>query len=229
MSRPEIIAHRGASRECPENSLAAFRRAVALGADAVELDVHQTADGGLVVHHDPVLADGTPIAELSTPGVTSRTAFGEPIPTLDEVFRALPAPTRVYCELKGADTAAGTLACIVRHGAQGRAAVHAFDHREVARAARLAPGVARGVLEMCYPVESVAAARAVSARDLWRARGFVDADLVRAARADGRRVIAWTVNDADELRDLAALGVNGLCTDDVALARRIFPLHSPSP
>lgn len=229
VTRPEIIAHRGASRECPENSLAAFRRAAALGADAVELDVHQTADGGIVVHHDPVLADGTPIAALPTAAVVVQTAFGEPIPTLDEVFDVLPPPMRVYCELKGADTAAGTLACIARHGAQGRAAVHAFDHREIARAARLAPTVARGVLEMSYPVESVAAARAVSARDLWRARLFVDADLVRAARADGRRVIAWTVNDADELRRLATIGVNGLCTDDVALARRIFPLHSPSP
>ncbi|MEK0430200.1 MAG: hypothetical protein RL139_4 [Gemmatimonadota bacterium] len=229
MPHPEIIAHRGASRERPENSLAAFRRAVELGADAIELDVHQTSDGGIVVHHDPVLADGSPIAILPLAAVTAQTALGEPIPTLDAVFEATPPTVRIYCELKGVDTAAGTLACIARQGAQARAAVHAFDHREVARAARLAPAVARGVLEASYPVEAVAAARAVSARDLWRARPFVDADLVRAARADGRRVIAWTVNDAASLQTLAAMGVNGLCTDDVALARRIFPLHPPSP
>ena len=229
MPRPEIIAHRGASRECPENSLAAFRRAVALGADAVELDVHQTADRGIVVHHDPVLDDGTPIATLPLAEVTARTAHGEVIPTLDAVFEAVGPRMRVYCELKGPDTAAGTLACIARHGAASRAAVHAFDHREVARAARLSPAVPRGVLESSYPVELLAAARAVSARDLWRARAFVDADLVRAAHADGRRVIAWTVNDEATLRALAAIGVDGLCTDDVALARRMFPPHPPSP
>src|SRR5690606_32215522 len=60
-----IIAHRGASRAAPENTVAAFRRAVEMGADAIELDVRRTGDDRLVVHHDPSIADGRAIRELS--------------------------------------------------------------------------------------------------------------------------------------------------------------------
>jgi glycerophosphoryl diester phosphodiesterase len=65
MRRPSVIAHRGASGYEYENSRAAFRRAVMLDADGVELDVHATLDGGIVVHHDPEMPGVGPIAELS--------------------------------------------------------------------------------------------------------------------------------------------------------------------
>jgi glycerophosphoryl diester phosphodiesterase len=199
--RPEIIAHRGASRERPENTLPAFERAIELGADGVEFDVHLHPDGVLRVHHDP-----DPV--------------GEP-PTLDSVL-ALGARAGVtaYCELKGPGTAPGAVAAITRSGA--RCAVHAFDHRLIAEAKRLAPAVPRGVLEASYPVDPLHAQRSVGGRDLWRHWPFVDGDLVRAAHAAGARVIAWTVNDAALIELLAALGVDGLCTDDVALARRVL-------
>ena len=201
VTRPEIIAHRGASRERPENTLPAFERAVELGADAVELDVHLHADGVLRVHHDPE-AGGSP-------------------PTLDAVLALLArAGLTAYCELKGAGTAAGTLAAIVKSG--GNCAVHSFDHRQVAEARRLAPEIPRGVLEVSYPVDALHALDAVAGRDLWRQWPFIDADLVRAAHSAGARVIAWTVNDAALVERLAALGVDGLCTDDVSLARRVL-------
>jgi glycerophosphoryl diester phosphodiesterase len=199
--RPEIIAHRGASRERPENTLAAFTRAVELGADAVELDVHLHPDGTLRVHHDPAVPQGAP-----TP------------PRLEDVFDLLKGKVTIYCELKGPDTAAGTLD-VIRRG-RAVAAVHSFDHRQVADALRLAPEVPRGVLEASYPVEPLAALQAVEGRDLWRHRDAIDEALVAAAHAAGARVIAWTVNDEESMRRLAALGVYGLCTDDVALAHR---------
>ena len=201
MPRPEIIAHRGASRERPENTLPAFERAIELGADAVEFDVHLHADGVLRVHHDPA-PTGSP-------------------PSLDAVLALLGGAGRTaYCELKGAGTAPGTLEAIGRSG--GNCAVHAFDHRQIAEARRLAPEIPRGVLEMSYPVDALHALEAVAGRDLWRQWPFIDDELVRTAHAVGARIIAWTVNDAALVERLAALGVDSLCTDDVALARRVL-------
>ena len=224
MTIPEIIAHRGASRERPENTLAAFRRAVELGADAAELDVHRTADGVLVVAHDPVLPGLGAIAERTASEVTAHFVRGEPVPTLEAVFAEVGDRLRLYVELKGQGTVPGAVAAIRSGPAAGRAldaraAVHCFDHRLVAEARSLAPDVPRGVLEASYAVDSCAAARTVDARDLWRHRDFVDAALVRAAHAEGRRVVAWTVNDAALMRRMADWGVDAICTDDVALAR----------
>lgn len=220
MSTPQIIAHRGASRERPENTLAAFRRAAELGADAVELDVHRTSDGTLIVHHDPLLADGRALTGVTAAQVAPLRFHGEPIPTLQAVLEGVGGELGIYCELKGSDTAPGAVALLDAPGAgRDRRAVHSFDHRLIAEARRLAAALERGVLEVSYPVEPVAAAEAVGARDLWRHWEYVDEALVRAAHAAGHRVIAWTVNDAEVMRRFATMGVDGLCTDDVALAR----------
>ena len=219
MTIPEIIAHRGASRERPENTLAAFRRAVELGADAAELDVHRTADGVVVVHHDPEIVGLGAIRSLTLAQLAGHRVQGEPIPLLDEVFAAVGTRLRIYVELKGGDVAPGTLECVARHKTAPGAAVHAFDHRLVAQAGRLAPEVPRGVLEVSYPVDTTGAARQVRARDLWRQRDFVDEAFIAAAHAEGRRVVAWTVNDATLMRRLADWGIDAICTDDVALAR----------
>lgn len=203
--RPEIIAHRGASRERPENTLPAFQRAAELGADGVELDVHLHDDGTARVHHDPL-----PIG-----------AQGPPPPALADVLDFLAgAGLTAYCELKGPNTARPALAAIRASGVTG--AVHSFDHRQVAAARAIDPTVARGVLEVSYPVDPLHALHQVAGRDLWRQWPFIDADLIRAAHAEGARVIAWTVNSEAEIARLAALGVDGLCTDDVALARRVL-------
>lgn len=219
---PEIIAHRGASRERPENTLSAFRRGVELGADAVELDVHRTADGRIVVHHDFDIKGEASDAPVPIAGLTARALAefrvrGEPIPLLEAVFAALGPKVTVYCELKGADTVEGTLAEI--KAASANAAVHSFDHRLIAQAQLLAPDVPRGVLEISYPVDPLHALHEVKGRDLWRHRDFVDEALIRSAHADGARVIAWTVNDADQMRLFADWGIDAICTDDVALAR----------
>lgn len=214
MPTPAIIAHRGASQERPENTLPAFARAIELGADGVELDVHVDPDGVLRVHHDPLPP------ELLAGGASAGHRAPLP-PTLDEVLALLaPAACVAYCELKGPNTAPGTVAAIRATG--GPAAVHAFDHRQVERARQLAPEIPRGVLEVSYPLDALAAVRSVEARDLWRHRDFVDEALVRSAQAAGCRVIAWTVNAPALMEAFAALGVDGICTDDPALARSVF-------
>lgn len=223
----QIIAHRGASRECPENTVSAFRRAADLGADGIELDVHLTADGTLVVHHDATL-HGTPVTatanrEIGSLTVDELSAFrvkGEPIPTLDEVIGAVGGRVTIYCELKGPGTSEEAVRLLRELGAQ--AAVHAFDHRQVAAARRLAPELARGVLESSYHIAPTFSMESVDARDLWQDAALIDRELVDAAHGRGGRIVAWTVDTAAEMRRLIALGVDALCTNDVALCRSVL-------
>jgi glycerophosphoryl diester phosphodiesterase len=219
----EVIAHRGASRERPENTAAAFTRAADLGADGIELDVHLTADGVLVVHHDAV-PHHPPIAALAHRGIGSLTfeelsAFrvgGERIPTLAQVIAAVSGRLSIYCELKGPGTAPAAVKLLANHE---RAAVHAFDHRQIAEARRLAPSLVRGVLEASYHIVPTDSMTSVGARDLWQFAELIDRDMVDAVHSLGGRIIAWTVDAADEMARLASLGVDGVCTNDVALCR----------
>lgn len=224
----EVIAHRGASREAPENTLAAFARAVALGADGVELDVHRTIDGHLVVHHDPALptgAGGAPIASLTLASVQAFRVRGERVPTLAEVVALVAGRARIYCELKGAGTVAAAVRLLT--GLDG-AAVHAFDHRMVREARELAAELPRGILETSYHLDPAAAATQVAARDLWQYEPMIDAALVQAAHSAGLRVVAWTVNDPTRAAQLAACGVDAICTDDVTLIRATLASGSVS-
>ena len=119
--------------------------------------------------------------------------------------------------MKGPGTAAAATRLLAPLGEAG--AVHSFDHRMVAEAARLVPAVARGVLETSYHRDPCFAMRDVGARDLWQHEALIDGPLVAAVHEFGGRVIAWTVNDAGRARELAVLGVDGLCTDDVTTIR----------
>ncbi len=229
MPTPEIIAHRGASGECPENSLAAFARAIELGADGIELDVHRTSDGTLMVHHDPApqhaplaALQGVPIHQLSRDALRTFRAFGEPIPTLEDVLTLVSRQLVVYCELKGVGTAAP--ACALLADRPARAAVHSFDHRMVAEARRLAPNLPRGVLQSSYPIEPERSLASVDGRDLWQQHEYLDQALVNAVHARSGRVIAWTVNTPSDILRVAALGVDGICTNHVALARTTLGL-----
>ena len=225
----QIIAHRGASRERLQNTLPAFQRAIDLGADAVELDVHVTADGTVVVHHDSVIhgtstkpaLEGRPIAEMTTAEVASfQLSDGSAIPTLAEVAALLANRLTLYCELKGALSARAAVDVLRRSAVT--CAVHAFDHRMIAEAAAYAPEIARGVLEVSRHVDAASTPRAVGARDLWQLVDYIDELLVREVHAGGGRVIAWTANDPDVVERLASWGVDGLCSDDVAMVRRVL-------
>ena len=213
---PEIIGHRGAPRERVENTLPAFAAALAQGADAVELDVHATSDGTVVVHHDfvPRTVDRgrRPIAAIASAELRDlRFEDGSSIPTLDEVLELLGKRATAYVELKGRGIEAEVLAVLARH--ETPAAVHSFDHRAVLRAGGARPGLARGVLLSSYVVDAPAVLRAAGARDLWQEWEWIDQPLVDAVHDAGGRVIAWTANAPDAVRTLAAMGVDALCTD----------------
>ena len=213
LRRPQIIAHRGASGYEYENSRAAFRRAIALDADGVELDVHATRDGDIVVHHDPEIRGAGPIALLSTAEVVAaRLTNGEPVPLLSDVLNLLDGRT-AWIEVKAlpASHDEALLDVLGAGPTPDRYAVHSFDHRIVHRLGLTAPWLRRGILLTAYVVDPVAVLRAADATTLWQAWEQIDEDLVAQVHGAGCELIAWTVNEMGDLERLGRMGVDGLC------------------
>ncbi|MGH7711243.1 MAG: glycerophosphodiester phosphodiesterase [Gemmatimonadaceae bacterium] len=196
-----------------ENTLASFELALQAGADGIELDVHISSDAVVVVHHDPrVPGDGQLLAELSASELARRG-----VPSLDDVCELVGERATLYVEAKAPYSAAPIIECLTAH--QVHAAVHSFDQRVVDAVRGLAPGFPVGLLVPNAVDDAAAIAREHAVRDLWPSFEMIDARLVQSVHATGARVIAWTVNDANDARRLRELGVDGLCTDDVRALR----------
>jgi glycerophosphoryl diester phosphodiesterase len=211
------IAHRGATSRGLENSLAAFRAAVeneTLAVDGVELDVHSTRDGKIVVHHDARLPSGREIGSSTLAEMLSdRLPDGLPAPTLEGALRAL-GGLRVYIEAKGLHPAADAeLLRVMRAGPNPAGyQVHAFDHRIIARLSAEARDFGYGVLSASWPVDPVSPVWSAGAQVLWQHWELVDPELMDRCNDRGIKVIAWTVPETEVTR-LAALGVHGICMD----------------
>jgi len=202
-----VIAHRGASWDEPENTLAAFERAIQAGADFVEFDVHATRDGQLVVVHDPPRAT---LPELR--------ARRPEVPTLEETLAALRGRIGIMAELKrpyayrGRDVVGRTLELL-----DDEDVVISFEARALEEVHRLRPRL-RTVQHVGFGVSMRRAARYA-----WAA-GFHDARATRRAlsraRTLGLETTVYTVNDAERMRELADLGVTGIFSDRPDLLRR---------
>lgn len=217
---PEIIAHRGASRECRENTIAAFARALEQGADGIELDVHGTRDGVLVVHHDPVIpvrhgdrCESVPIQALTAAEVAAvRLATGDAIPTLAEVFELVGDRAKVYVEVK-APHVESKVAALLDAYPSVNSAVHAFDHRVPVGVRAIRPATSIGLLSASYPLDVRGVLSWSDAHAFWQYAELIDEPLVSAVHEAGLRLIAWTVNSTPHARRLASWGVDALCTD----------------
>ncbi len=218
-----MIAHRGASAREVENSLAAFRAAGALGADAVELDVHATLDGALIVHHDEIIAGRDPIPRLTAKQVRAlRLSNGEPVPTLPEALDAAGARLQVFVEVKSLLPEFDERLFDALAGGPNPSgyAVHGFDHRIVRRLGLERPALRRGVLSSAYLVRPLRALEDAGATTLWQERTMVDRPLADALHHAGMQLVAWTVDDPAEMRRLLEAGVDGLCTNHPDLGRQ---------
>lgn len=221
--RPLAIAHRGASTEAVENSLAAFRLAPARGADAVELDVHATADGALVVHHDETIGPlHIPHCSFAQVRVL-RLADGEPVPTLAEALAIIhQGHLTAMVEVKSlAPRWDHTFLETLAHApAPDRVAVHGFDHRIIRRLVDQRPDLPAGVLSTAYPVDPVRVMDDAGADMLWQDWQMIDEPLVARVHDAGYVIYAWTVDDPHDMQRLLGLGVDGLCTNHPERARR---------
>jgi glycerophosphoryl diester phosphodiesterase len=215
---PLRIAHRGMPRAARENTLPSFQLALEAGADGLELDVHATADGVVVIHHDERLRGGPAIAQLTLAQLREHEAApGVQIPTLAELCELVAGRAILFVELKGAGIEQAALEVLGQYA--GEAAIHSFDHAMIQRTRRLDSERRLGVLFDEAPVDVLGTMSATGATDVWPHWRLVTPALVATVHEAGGRVIPWTVNDPARAQRLAALGVDALCGDDVRTLR----------
>ncbi|MDB6165802.1 MAG: ugpQ [Lacunisphaera sp.] len=223
-----VIAHRGASAEKPENTLAAFRRALALKADGIELDVQASADGMPVVFHDARLRRLTGfrgrLADLPWRELKQlRVAGTERIPRLSDVFALLrDRGMVVQVELKRGAAVAPVLRDIRRAKATRGVILASFEPELVAEARRLAPEIPRMLISAGRggPGELLRQMAAAGADGLsLNYKSVRTRATVNRIHAAGATLWCWTVNDATAARRLAEWGVDALIGDNPALLR----------
>jgi len=230
---PIVFAHRGDSAHAPENTLAAFEQAARKGADAIELDAKLSADGVVVVIHDPTVdrtTDGRgKISRLPLAALREFDAGnGEKIPTLEEVFEAVGNRLLINVELTNYKTPKDSLvekvaALVKRHHLEERVLFSSFLPRNLKEAAARLPQTPRGLLALPGLLGAWSRSFGFSFGEYQALHPHLrDATLVQIARVLqlGRRVHVWTVNDAEDIRRLHTWGVDGIFTDDPLLALR---------
>jgi len=218
-----VIGHRGASADFPENTLDAFAGAAAQGADWVELDVRATSDGVLVVHHDAVLPDGRPIADLAHHEVPIS------VPRLEAAFGVM-AGMGVNVEIKNSpaepgwdptgELASATVELIAEVAAGLEILVSCFDLATLDHVRAVAPHLATGylVLSAEEPVDAVAAAVASGCVAVNPWDPCVSSESIARAHDAGLAVNVWTVDDPDRIRQLAEWGADAVITNRPAVA-----------
>ncbi|WP_409341288.1 glycerophosphodiester phosphodiesterase [Paenibacillus sp. MBLB4367] len=228
--RPLIIAHRGASGEAPENTLGAFKLGLEQGCHAIELDVHLSKDGHIVVCHDTTLDRTTDrtgaISELTLAEIQTADAgswfhekyAGERIPTLEQVFELVPPSIVINVEIKGSygrRTEHALAELLRRTGRLSSVVVSSFDHKCLAFLKLLEPEVQIGLLYSFTPVRHAALASllGVPVYSLHPHFFSLNQEDVRDAVSQGLQVYPWTINAEDQLRKAAEYGVSGIITD----------------
>ena len=229
MNRPLIVAHRGAPSRRRENTLAGFRDGIARGAEWVELDLHRTADGALVVFHDFTLG-GRRLVRLTLPEAKRRAhrLRGIRLPILDEVLEGLPRAIGVNIEIKAPGIGRELLSLLARHLAAERVLVSSFHHPTISALAGLKPRVATGLLTRRRLRDPASALRRAGANALVQHYAFADTGLVDRLQRAGFAVWVWPVNRERDLRRMLALGVDAIITDYPEKLLRLREAASPT-
>jgi glycerophosphoryl diester phosphodiesterase len=241
LPRPAVIAHRGASLDAPENTLAAFELAVEFGADAIELDVKLCASGEPVVIHDRSVgrtSNGTgevsslPLSVLKTLDAGSwfdAEFAGEGLPTLDDVFRRVGREILINVELtnyqRPLDGLPDAVAEVVRsRGMETRVWFSSFNPFSLRRIRRLLPEAPVGLL-LTRGGEQAVVRRLASWITPYDAvhpeYSELSESYIHRLQRKGLPVYTYTVNDPAEIRRVVRIGVEGVITDDPTLARRV--------
>lgn len=236
--RALAIAHRGASREAPENTLAAFRRALDAGAPAIECDVQRTRDGRLVVIHDQTVdrtTDGRgavaaltfeEIRRLDAGGWFGPAFAGERVPSLDEVLDLVRGRAFALLEIKNGpmfyEGIEAQVADALRRGGMSDAVlVMSFDHPAVRTVRAAAPEVATAIIYSGRLLDAAGAARAADADALCPGWGLVTGGVVADAHDAGLGVFPWTIDKEAAMRRCLAWGVDGVTSNDVRLLAQV--------
>lgn len=238
-SRLSVIAHRGASLQAPENTMAAFRLAMDQGASAIEFDVKLSRDRKIVIHHDLSVdrtTDGfglvkdksySELKDLDAGKKFGVDFIGEPIPLLRDVFEALGGNLVMNIELTNYGTPFDGLAdsvvdLVKLHGLENSVLFSSFNFFNLLRCKKLIPQIPCGALIGPRKIfqRIVSDHLPFQATHPWK--GDVDLKFVEKAHKNKKRVHVWTVNDEVTMKNLKSMGVDGIFTDDPESALKIF-------
>ena len=230
---PLVIAHRGGGGLAPENTLASFRQASSIGADAIELDVRLTRDRRVVVFHDRRIDRTTagkgPVGTFTLEELKSLDVGswfgpqfrGERVPTLEEVFEALPADFLIYVEMKarghGAWPLASRVVDLIRQYERWESTmVASFNPIAMAFLRAIEPRIIRGsIWSRRHPLPLRARWLSPLVQPHWLApdRGTLTPQMVRRFHAQGKLVAAWDLDAGSDMRRLKGMGLDGAVTD----------------
>lgn len=227
---PLRIGHRGAAGTCPENTMVSFRRAMELGVDGIEFDIHRTVDGQLVVIHDAMVdrtTNGTGMVmamkleeiQALDAGVFKGAEFaGEVVPTLRQLIRQTPPTLKLFLELKAGSLhypgiEEDILAVVKEEGAMDRVQVSSFDHHALKRLHDLEPGLPLGMLFTANLLNPVALAQELGCEAIHPTWEWVTEQMVARAHAAGLKVNTWVVNHPFAIARVTQMGVDGIMTD----------------
>jgi len=213
MTRPLLLGHRGAraSREIPENALASFELCLQHGCDGFEFDVRLSGDGQAVICHDATVG-GMRIAKTASKDLALL------LPTLEDVLRQFAHRAFLDIELKVAGLESQTLAELRKYPPQKGYVASSFLP-EVLRAIRdFDPAIPLGLL--CEDAAQLRGWRETAAEWVIPQFKLVDGELVELVHAAGRRIMVWTVNRAEHMREFAAWGVDAIISDETELLVR---------
>jgi glycerophosphoryl diester phosphodiesterase len=224
-----IIAHRGASGYEPENTLAAFRRAIDMRADMIEFDVHVLTSGEVVLIHDLRVNRTTNgrgyVAHHQFEEIRRLDAgTGEVIPTLQEALEVINRQALVNIELKGPHSAEPVARILRKYLAKGWQAsdflVSSFNHPELLEFKQLMPTIDIAVLSGDVPLGYASFAEELEAVAVNPGDEFVSPEYVTDAHQRGMSVYVWTVNDPEEIERMHEIGVDGIFTNYPDVARQ---------
>ncbi len=230
---PRVIAHRGASGTLPENTLPAYELACEQQADMIEVDLHRTRDGAIVIRHDaelePLGGRGD-IGEVLLEEVRALDAGGgSPVPTLDEILDGFGARIPFNLELKQSEAGpypgmeAEAAQAVTARGLLAETLFSSFYDPVLAALAEVSPASRRALLvSRRYPHEMFARAAKLGVEAVNPERPLVDSELVERAHGEGLAVYVFTVNEPDDMHRLLDLGVDGLFTDHPARMRALL-------
>lgn len=211
----KIMGHRGAAADEPENTLRSFRRALAVGVAAVELDVQLTKDGRLAVIHDPTLDRTTNgkgrVIDFTLVELQRLDAGrGEPVPSLEEVFDLVQGKAHLVVELKHPEAAGALLRFFQEHRSFTAAMAISFWHPALKALKEAEPRLKTGVLMVGCPADPVGLARAADADALVLQYAYVTPELVAAAHNHNLLVYVWNIDDIDTLKPYLTMNLDGI-------------------
>jgi glycerophosphoryl diester phosphodiesterase len=227
---PQIIAHRGGRTWAPENTLSAFRQALALGVDGIELDVQRCASGELVVIHDEDLqrtTNGVGLIRDCTLDELKRLSAGlwydkefrdERVPTLAEVLELLQGKCVLNIELKNTPIEYAGIEDDLMEVIEGypleTLIISSFDHKLMDKMHKRAPELKIALLGSAVFLDVKQSATAIGAEYFHPEFDCLRADVVEEAHDAGLKVNVWTCNDVAKWRHCVKMGVDGIVTDD---------------